>query len=87
MKGTIIKATLLLFIFLTCILAFNRSFNRSFNRRDNNKYNEGFQEGIRITREEAIEKRLGYFVITNKLTGASAFYWTSREGSDNEGQD
>ena len=74
-----IKVALLLFIFLS-ILALNTW-------TDNNKYNEGIQEGIRITREEAIEKRLGYFVITNKLTGASAFYWISREGSDNESQD
>ena len=82
-NGTIIKATLLLFIFLfiflTCILALKRSNNRS----NNNKYNEGIQEGIRITREEAVEKRLGYFIITNKLTGASAFYWLSREGTNN----
>jgi len=44
---------------------------------------KGIQEGIRITREEAVEKRLGYFIITNKLTGASAFYWLSREGTNN----
>jgi len=70
-----IKVALLLFIFLS-ILALNTW-------TDNNKYSDGIQEGIRITREEAIEKRLGYFVITNKLTGASAFFWLSREGTNN----
>lgn len=42
-------------------------------------YDKGIQEGIRITREEAIEKQLGYFVITNQMTGGAAFYWLSRE--------